>query len=150
MPSSQLQVSGKSHWGGKAEGKDQYSGPKLINKLHVDVVASCTVHQVSLEHIHIPLRHLSFLLNTHSCPFPRVLVSVRTICEGPGVYYIAALGTSFCLSPFQTLHRQAPDSPTGHFTGMISNSGMTNRGNFVPWGSHILCCYRRSKSLSTG
>lgn len=40
-------------------------------------VASGPVHQVRLEHTHIPLRHLSFLLNTHSCPFPRVLVSVR-------------------------------------------------------------------------
>lgn len=34
MPSRQLQVSGKSHQGGKAGGKDQYLGSKPISRLY--------------------------------------------------------------------------------------------------------------------
>lgn len=39
-------------------------------------------HQARLEHTHIPLRHLPSLLNAHSCPFPKVLVSERPSMSG--------------------------------------------------------------------
>lgn len=111
---------------GEAGGKDQYSDPKPINKL----LGSCSPSEAG-AHTSIPE---AFVLPTEP---PFLLFSqgpgqCQTICEGPGVHHITALETCFCLSPLQTLYWQAPDSLTGHFTGMISNSGMTHRGNFVP------------------
>lgn len=110
--------------------EDRRKRPVLRSQAHQQV-AWAPVHQVRLQHIHIPLRHLSFLLNTYSCPFPRVLES-ETIYEGLGVHHIKALQTGFRLSPLQTLCCQAPDSQQGISLGLSAIQEWLTEGTLFP------------------
>lgn len=94
-------------------------------------IGSCPPSEAR-AHTHTPEAFV-FLTEHSFLPFSQGPGRCDTICEGPRVHHITALETGFCLSPSQSLYPQAPDCPAGHFTGMISTSGMTHRGNFVPW-----------------
>lgn len=110
MPSRQLQVSSKSHQGGKAGGKDQYSGCKPISSLYELLI----VPWEPGVQTHAP-EAFAFLTEHSFLPFPQDPDQCEMVYEGTGVHHISSSLNSACcmasaLSKPYTLMLLSPDA----------------------------------------